>query len=81
MQTFIAAETEGYSDKYDAALILANVSDFAQQGALRIKWSMPMGPRCPGAPRRCHCLRIPQHAQPPDVPMVRGDQRHTPHQK
>ena len=47
MQTFIADETEGYTDKYDAALILANVSDFAQQGALRIKWSMPMGPEMP----------------------------------
>ena len=29
------------------ALILANVFDFAQQGALRIKWSMPMGPEMP----------------------------------
>ena len=47
MQSFIASETEGYADKYDAALILANVSDFAQQGALRIKWSMPMGPEMP----------------------------------
>jgi Na+/melibiose symporter-like transporter len=35
------------SDRYDAALILANVSDFAQQGALRITWSMPMAPEMP----------------------------------
>jgi beta-N-acetylhexosaminidase len=47
MQTFISAETEGYTEKYDAALILANVSDFAQQGALRITWSMPMAPEMP----------------------------------
>ena len=53
MQSFISAETEHYTDRYDAALILANVSDFAQQGALRIKWSMPMARRCRGTPPRC----------------------------
>lgn len=43
MQSFIASETQGYTDADDAALILANVSEFARQGALRIRWSMPIG--------------------------------------
>ena len=67
MQSFISAETEGYADRYDAALILANVSDFAQQGALRIKWSMPMGPEMPWyAAEVPDGVRLAEHAQPPD---------------
>ena len=73
MQTFIAAETHGYTEKYDAALILANVSDFAQQGALRIKWSMPMGPEMPWyaaeVPTVFVSLNMPNHLI--DVPMVK----------
>ena len=81
MQTFIAAETEGYADKYDAALILANVSDFAQQGALRIKWSMPMGPEMPWyaaeVPTVFVSLNMPNHLI--DVPMVKtAINAHTP---
>jgi beta-N-acetylhexosaminidase len=73
MQSFITSETEGYTDKYDAALILANVSDFAQQGALRIKWSMPMGPEMPWyaaeVPTVFVSLNMPNHLI--DVPMVK----------
>ena len=81
MQTFITAETEGYTEKYDAALILANVSDFAQQGALRIKWSMPMGPEMPWyaaeVPTVFVSLNMPNHLI--DVPMVRtAINAHTP---
>ena len=81
MQTFIADETEGYTNKYDAALILANVSDFAQQGALRIKWSMPMGPEMPWyaaeVPTVFVSLNMPNHLI--DVPMVKtAINAHTP---
>ena len=81
MQTFISAETEGYADKYDAALIVANVSDFAQQGALRIKWSMPMGPEMPWyaaeVPTVFVSLNMPNHLI--DVPMVKtAINAHTP---
>jgi beta-N-acetylhexosaminidase len=81
MQTFISAETEGYTEKYDAALILANVSDFAQQGALRITWSMPMGPEMPWyaaeVPTVFVSLNMPNHLI--DVPMVRtAINAHTP---
>ena len=73
MQTFIASETDGYAEKYDAALILANMSDFAQQGALRIKWSMPMGPEMPWyaaeVPTVFVSLNMPNHLI--DVPMVK----------
>jgi beta-N-acetylhexosaminidase len=73
MQSFISTETLGYAEKYDAALILANVSDFAQQGALRIKWSMPMGPEMPWyaaeVPTVFVSLNMPNHLI--DVPMVK----------
>lgn len=73
MQSFISGETRGYSDRYDAALILANVSDFAQQGALRIRWSMPMGPDMPWyaaeVPTVFVSLNMPNHLI--DVPMVK----------
>ena len=81
MQTFITSETEGYTDKYDAALILASVSDFARQGALRIKWSMPMGPEMPWyaaeVPTVFVSLNMPNHLI--DVPMVKtAINAHTP---
>jgi beta-N-acetylhexosaminidase len=73
MQSFISAETEHYTDRYDAALILANVSDFAQQGALRITWSMPMAPEMPWyaaeVPTVFVSLNMPNHLI--DVPMVK----------
>jgi len=72
-QTFMASETEHYADRFDAALILANISDFAQQGALRIKWSMPMGPEMPWysaeVPTVFVSLNMPNHLI--DVPMVK----------
>jgi beta-N-acetylhexosaminidase len=81
MQSFLAAETEGYPEKYDAALILANVSDFAQQSALRIRWSMPMGPDMPWyaaeVPTVFVSLNMPNHLI--DVPMVKtAINAHTP---
>ena len=73
MQSFISAETEHYIDRYDAALILANISDFAQQGALRITWSMPMAPEMPWyaaeVPTVFVSLNMPNHLI--DVPMVK----------
>jgi beta-N-acetylhexosaminidase len=81
MQSFIAAETAGYASRFDAALILANVSDFAQQSALRIKWSMPMGPEMPWyaaeVPTVFVSLNMPNHLI--DVPMVKtAINAHTP---
>ena len=73
MESFISTETDGYTDKYDVALILANVSDFAQQSALRIKWSMPMDPQIPWyaaeVPTIFVSLNMPNHLI--DVPMVK----------
>jgi beta-N-acetylhexosaminidase len=72
-QSFLAAETHDYARRFDAALILANISDFAQQGALRIKWSMPMGPEMPWyaaeVPTVFVSLNMPNHLI--DVPMVK----------
>ena len=81
MQSFISSETVGYADKYDAALILASVSDFAQQGALRIQWSMPMAPEIPWyaaeVPTIFVSLNMPNHLI--DVPMVKtAINAHTP---
>ena len=73
MQTFITSETDRYADRYDAAVILANVSDFARQGALRIRWSMPMAPEIPWyaaeVPTVFVSLNLPNHLI--DVPMVK----------
>ena len=73
MPTFISAETEAYTQRFDAALILAHISDFAQQGALRIKWSMPMAPEMPWyaaeVPTIFVSLNMPNHLI--DVPMVK----------
>jgi beta-N-acetylhexosaminidase len=72
-QSFLAAETNDYASRFDAALILANISDFAQQSALRIKWSMPMGPEMPWyaaeVPTIFVSLNMPNHLI--DVPMVK----------
>jgi beta-N-acetylhexosaminidase len=62
-------------------LILANVSDFAQQGALRIQWSMPMAPEIPWyaaeVPTIFASLNMPNHLI--DVPMVKtAINAHTP---
>jgi beta-N-acetylhexosaminidase len=81
MQSFIASETQGYADKYDVALVLANVSDFAQQAALRIRWSMPMGPDMPWyaaeVPTVFVSLNMPNHLI--DVPMIKtAINAHTP---
>ena len=57
------------------------MSDFAQQGALRIKWSMPMGPEMPWyaaeVPTVFVSLNMPNHLI--DVPMVKtAINAHTP---
>ncbi|WP_434613289.1 hypothetical protein [Arthrobacter sp. A5] len=39
----ISEEATGdYAQKYDAAFVFANVKGFAQEAAIRIKWSTPM---------------------------------------
>ena len=45
--------TGDYAEKYDAAFVFANVKGFAQEAAIRIKWSTPMAAEIPGTPPRC----------------------------
>ena len=70
---FLQEETHGFAEKYDAAIILANISDFASQAALRIRWSSPMAPEIPWYAREVPTvfvsLNMPNHLI--DVPMVR----------
>ena len=65
--------TGDYADKYDAALIFANVKGFAQEAAIRIKWSTPMAAEIPWyateVPTVFVSLTQPNHLI--DVPMVR----------
>lgn len=62
-----------YAQKYDAALVFANVKGFAQEAAIRIKWSTPMGAEIPWyateVPTVFISLNQPNHLI--DVPMVR----------
>jgi beta-N-acetylhexosaminidase len=72
-QTFLLEESDGFAERYDAAIVLANISDFASQGALRIKWSAPMAPEIPWyvtqVPTVFVSLNMPNHLI--DVPMVK----------
>ena len=82
MQSFISAETEHYTDRYDVALILANISDFAQQGALADHVVDADGPGDAVVRRRgTYGFRLAQHAQPPDrcADGQDGDQCSQPH--
>ncbi|OUM41848.1 glycoside hydrolase family 3 protein [Arthrobacter sedimenti] len=65
--------TGDYPDKYDAALVFANVKGFAQEAAIRIKWSTPLAAEIPWyaaeVPTVFVSLNQPNHLI--DVPMVR----------
>ena len=70
----ISEEARGdYAEKYDAAFIFANVKGFAQEAAIRIKWSSPMAPEIPWyateVPTVFVSLTQPNHLI--DVPMVK----------
>jgi beta-N-acetylhexosaminidase len=72
--TVISEEATGdYADKYDAAFIFANVKGFAQEAAIRIKWSTPMAAEIPWyvteVPTVFVSLNQPNHLI--DVPMVK----------
>ncbi|MDQ6740610.1 MAG: hypothetical protein M3021_09680 [Actinomycetota bacterium] len=46
--SIISEEATGeYAQKYDAAIVFANVKGFAQGSAIRIKWSTPMAAEIP----------------------------------
>lgn len=65
--------TADYADKYDAALVVANVKGFAQEAAIRLKWSSPMAAEIPWyvteVPTVFVSLNQPNHLI--DVPMVK----------
>ncbi|GAC1595413.1 MAG: glycoside hydrolase family 3 N-terminal domain-containing protein [Pseudarthrobacter sp.] len=70
----ISEEATGdYADKYDAAFVFANVKGFAQEAAIRIKWSTPMAAEIPWyvteVPTVLVSLNQPNHLI--DVPMVK----------
>ena len=70
----ISEEARGdYADRYDAALIVANVKGFAQEAAIRIKWPTPMAVEIPWyateVPTVFVSLTQPNHLI--DVPMVK----------
>ncbi|MFN8512967.1 MAG: glycoside hydrolase family 3 N-terminal domain-containing protein [Chloroflexia bacterium] len=62
-----------YADKYDAAIVFANVSGFAQEATVRIHWSAPMAAEIPWYVREVPTvfvsLSLPNHLI--DVPMVK----------
>lgn len=62
-----------YTDKYDAAIVFANVAGFAQEASVRIKWSTPMAAEIPWyvteVPTVFVSLNQPNHLI--DVPMVK----------
>ena len=65
--------TADYARKYDAAFVFANVKGFAQEAAIRIKWSTPMAAEIPWyvteVPTVFVSLNQPNHLI--DVPMVK----------
>ncbi|WP_307309536.1 gluconokinase, GntK/IdnK-type [Pseudarthrobacter enclensis] len=70
----LAEEATGeYAEKYDAAFVFANVKGFAQEAAIRIKWSSPMAAEIPWyvteVPTVFVSLNQPNHLI--DVPMVK----------
>jgi beta-N-acetylhexosaminidase len=62
-----------YAERFDAAILVANLSGFATDPVLRISWSSPMAPEIPWyateVPTVFVSLNLPNHL--PDVPMVR----------
>ncbi|CAH0205025.1 Beta-N-acetylglucosaminidase/beta-glucosidase [Microbacterium sp. Bi121] len=72
--TVMAEEANGgYADLYDAAIVFANVSGFAQEATVRIRWSTPMASEIPWyvteVPTVFVSLQQPNHLV--DVPMVK----------
>ncbi|WP_166998028.1 glycoside hydrolase family 3 protein [Paramicrobacterium fandaimingii] len=72
--TVMADEASGdYAEKYDAALVFANVAGFAQEATVRIHWSTPMAAEIPWyvteVPTVLVSLNQPNHLI--DVPMVK----------
>ncbi|BCW81452.1 gluconokinase, GntK/IdnK-type [Arthrobacter sp. NicSoilC5] len=73
MRVLAEEATGDYAEKYDAAFVFANVKGFAQEAAIRIKWSSPMAAEIPWyvteVPTVFVSLNQPNHLI--DVPMVR----------
>ncbi|CCQ47537.1 beta-N-acetylglucosaminidase/beta-glucosidase domain protein [Pseudarthrobacter siccitolerans] len=73
MRVLSEEATGDYSDRYDAAFVFANVKGFAQEAAIRIKWSSPMAAEIPWyvteVPTVFVSLNQPNHLI--DVPMVK----------
>ncbi|MET1087046.1 MAG: gluconokinase, GntK/IdnK-type [Arthrobacter sp.] len=73
MQVLSEEATGDYADRYDAAFVFANVKGFAQEAAIRIKWSSPMAAEIPWyvteVPTVFVSLNQPNHLI--DVPMVK----------
>jgi beta-N-acetylhexosaminidase len=73
MRVLSEEATGDYADKYDAAFVFANVKGFAQEAAIRIKWSSPMAAEIPWyateVPTVFVSLNQPNHLI--DVPMVK----------
>ncbi|MDR7161524.1 gluconokinase, GntK/IdnK-type [Arthrobacter sp. BE255] len=73
MRVISEEATGDYADKYDAAFVFANVKGFAQEAAIRIKWSTPMAAEIPWyvteVPTVFVSLNQPNHLI--DVPMVK----------
>lgn len=72
--TVLADEANGqYAERFDAAVIVANVAGFAQEASIRIKWSTPMAAEIPWyvteVPTVFISLNQPNHLI--DVPMVK----------
>ena len=73
MRVLAEEATGDYAEKYDAAFVFANVKGFAQEAAIRIKWSSPMAAEIPWyvteVPTVFVSLNQPNHLI--DVPMVK----------
>jgi beta-N-acetylhexosaminidase len=72
--TVMTDEANGqYAEKYDAAVVFANVAGFAQEATVRIRWSSPMAAEVPWyvteVPTIFVSLQQPNHLI--DVPMVK----------
>lgn len=72
--TVLADEANGqYAERFDAAVIVANVAGFAQEASIRIRWSTPMAAEIPWyvteVPTVFLSLNQPNHLI--DVPMVK----------
>ncbi|HKU30164.1 MAG TPA: glycosyl hydrolase, partial [Arthrobacter sp.] len=73
MRVLSEEATADYAERYDAAFVFANVKGFAQEAAIRIKWSSPMAAEIPWyateIPTVFVSLNQPNHLI--DVPMVK----------